>query len=624
MVGETLGLWRLVRGLGRGGMGEVYEAEYDYVHLLTLRYAAEQRALVEHELRALARDEQARLAGDMLGTPLPPDARFAIKVCNARVNTAGHRRFLQEAEVAQRLGVHPYIVTVHAVNAGGLSMPGSNLARFELERGRHRDVAFMVMDLAARDYDHTKLALDESVQVVRCIATALDHAHSQGVVHRDLKPENLLGSVRYPLLTDFGIAKDIDNSDGLTRTGQIIGTLDYMSPEQATDAKRVDHRSDIYSLGVVLYEMATQGCLPYFHKADRESCLAAIRSERSEPKWPREYVANFPVGLERIILKAMAYRQEDRYQAMSEFIGDLDRWTRGEWIPFWGRVRARNWLRFQVRRHPRVLWGSVAALAVALIVAAVLVLTPYLDGRRRTLDDQLDHLAGVVARIKAGEVDQPSKDDLSKLADLDHSLRMNTGRYPEQQERRARLGRELLATRRLIARFTGVTGDSAARSREQLQVATGAESPDWVLDKNGLKMQELTRLQLGPYGAGAIRVALTVRTSEGFRLLVQEAGRQARHRTLWSIAGGTLQTLYREDEKPDQALHAPQPVPDPIDLRIEFALGPEELRISSPRSAVHRVRGLDPGAAAVITLQLPKDSVLMQLEVRPDGATTAP
>jgi len=243
------------------------------------------------------------------------------------------------------------------------------------------------------------------------------------------------------------------------------------------------------------------------------------------------------------------------------------------------------------------------------------------DGRRRTLDDQLDHLAGVVTRIRSGEADQPSKDDWGKLADLDHSLRMNTGRYPEQQERRARLGRDLIANRRLIARFTG---DPAARSREQLQVATGAESPDWLLDKNGLVMQELTRLQLGPYGSGAVRVALTVRTGEGFRLLVQEAGRQPRHRTLWSIAGGTLQSLYREDEKPEQALSPPQAVPDPIDLRIEFALGPEELRISSPRGMVHRLRGLDPGAPAQFTLQLPKDSVLIQLEIRPDGPSTAP
>jgi serine/threonine protein kinase len=116
MIGETLGIWRLVRGLGRGGMGEVYEAEYDYVYLLSLSYQADQREVIRQELQALSRAEQARLAGEMLGTPLPPDARFAIKVCNARTGTPGHKRFLQEAEMAQRLGDHPYIVSVHAVN----------------------------------------------------------------------------------------------------------------------------------------------------------------------------------------------------------------------------------------------------------------------------------------------------------------------------------------------------------------------------------------------------------------------------------------------------------------------------------------------------------------------------
>ena len=224
----------------------------------------------------------------MLGKSLPPDARFAIKVCSARSGTAGHRRFIQEAELAQRLGDHPYIVTVHAIQAGSgteTAMLSRDVRHLNLpvERGPHADVAFMVMDLAVRDYSHDRMSIRSAVHVVRCIALALDHAHQAGVVHRDLKPENILGSKHHPLLTDFGIAKELDQSLGLTRTGQIIGTLDYMSPEQATDAKNVDHRSDIYSLGVVLYEFATGGHLPYIHLAEREAALGAIRSERAEP-----------------------------------------------------------------------------------------------------------------------------------------------------------------------------------------------------------------------------------------------------------------------------------------------------------------------------------------------------
>lgn len=321
-------------------MGEVYEAEYDFENLLAGRFSGERRERVQAELRQLSRSQLSKLAGETLGTPLPPEARFAIKVCNARSGTAGHRRFLQEAALATRLGDHPYIVSVHAIN-GGVDETGGMARRLELDRGRYRDVAFMVMDLATPRYDISRLSIGEAVHMVRCIASALDHAHAKGVVHRDLKPENILGSVAHPMLTDFGIAKEVDHEEGLTRTGQIIGTLDYMSPEQATDAKRVDHRSDIYSLGVVLYEFATRGRLPWAHKADRDSCLAAIRSPDEDPRWPREHLPDFPIALERIILKATAHRPEDRYQAMPELIADLDRFSRGEWLAFWGRVRVR-------------------------------------------------------------------------------------------------------------------------------------------------------------------------------------------------------------------------------------------------------------------------------------------
>jgi serine/threonine protein kinase len=443
---------------------------------------------------------------------------------------------------------------VHAVNGGSSAGSGG---KFELERGKHKDVAFMVMDLAARDYDYTKLSIGEAVHIVRCIATALDHAHASGIIHRDLKPENILGTIHHPLLTDFGIAKEIDQSHGLTRTGQIIGTLDYMSPEQATDAKRVDHRSDIYSLGVVLYEFATQGSLPYFHKIDRESCLTAIRSERVEPKWPREYVPRFPIGLERIVLKSMAYRMEDRYQTMTEFVTDLDRFTRGEWVPMWGRVRLRSLVRYEIRRHPRLFRGTVLGLISAALIVLAIVLLPWFDSQGRSIDAQLDHLEKVVERVEKRKESQPNKDDLAKMASLDLLLKSWGDRYPAQSQRRAKLEQRLRSHRWLEAHFTGVHDGQPTpeAAMEQLRLAARAENPSWgLVDREGLYLQELAQLNLGPYGAGVLFLKLTLKTTDGFQLRVSEEDPRPRHVTTWTLQNHALTLVYQEDEKPPVGL----------------------------------------------------------------------
>ena len=555
MVGETLGLWRLVRGLGRGGMGEVYEAEYDYLHLLSLRYAQDNRTAIRKELEVLPRAEQARLASEFLGTPLPAEVRFAIKVCNARSNTSGHRRFLQEAEVAQRLGDHPYIVSVHAVNGGEQAGP----KKLQLDQGRYRDVAFMVMDLAVCSFDGTRLTVGEAVHIVRCIATALDHAHAKGVVHRDLKPENILGSVEHPLLTDFGIAKEVDQSEGLTRTGQIIGTLDYMSPEQATDAKRVDQRSDVYSLGVVLYEFATQGHLPYEHKADRDSALAAIRSERAEPKWPREQRRDFPPHLERIVLKCMAYRQEDRYQSMSDLVADLDRFTRGERIPFLGHVTFKGWSRFQLRRHPRMVWSGVAMAVLTVVIIVSLWLPRLLDTARRDLDQRLTGVEKAMEGVRAGKRQQLSREDEAQLARLHEALA--DGRYGELSTRVQAIEGLLRQFRRLDTRFSQrdrtPTVLAPDKALDELRIATRAENPGWHLDRSrdGLVVadpQELTFT--GPYGSGLVycRVRLQLPTTESlsaFRLQVDEAVDDPRHQALWTVTNGQLTLTVQEDER---------------------------------------------------------------------------
>jgi serine/threonine protein kinase len=634
MVGETLGLWRLVRGLGRGGMGEVYEAEYDYIHLLSLRYTIEQRDMIRQELAVLARRDQALLAGDMLGTSLPPEARFAIKVCNARSGTAGHKRFLMEAEVAQRLGDHPYIVSVHAVN-GGLDEAHGPAKRLDLDRGKYRDVAFMVMDMATRTYDHCKLSVLESVHVVRCIATALDHAHRHGIIHRDLKPENILGSIEHPLLTDFGIAKEIDQTDGLTRTGQIIGTLDYMSPEQATDAKRVDHRSDVYSLGVVLYEMATQGCLPYSHKLDRDSCLSAIRSERYEPRWPREYKLDFPVSLERIVLKAMAHRMEDRYQAMSEFITDLDRFARGDRIPFLGRVKAKSWLRFLLRRRPKLIWGGLSLAATALVVAIAFWANNALDEGRGTLEKQLGRLETVVRNIETKAQCQPSREELKEITRLEDSLRyFPKDRYLDERARKKELTARLNASRWLRARFAGnapsgkpLTTQDCVQAKDQLQLAAESENPQWTLDgTEGLLTYEQTRLRLGPYGTGDVYCIVKLSTTEGFRLLVRERD-DVRHTTIWAVTQNQLLLTTQEDERPVVELHSEAlPAGRPsYDVSVFLQVRGNEIRSWWPIEGGIKefrfpgYRGLRDGAPAMIEMTLPKGSRIKVVEVWTKG-----
>ncbi len=615
MVGETVGLWRLVGGLGRGGMGEVYEAEYDFVHILTLRYSPEQRDILRGELAGLPRGEQARLAAEVLGTPLPPEARFAIKICNARTGTAGHKRFLQEAELAARLGDHPYIVSVHAVN-GGLDHAAA-ARRVELDRGRYRDVAFMVMDLATRTWDHTRLTIGEAVHVVRCIATALDHAHAKGVVHRDLKPENILGSIEHPLLTDFGIAKEMEQDEGLTRTGQIIGTLDYMSPEQATDAKRVDHRSDIYSLGVVLYEFATGGGLPYSHKLDRDSCLSAIRSDRVSPRWPREHLPGFPVGLERIVLKAMSHRMEDRYQAMSEFITDLDRFTRGEWISPIGRVRPWDLLRFQVRYRPRLAWGSGVGAAALLCLAAWVWVVPLFDARRRLADAQLDRLEGMVADLAGGVRTQPDRDEARALDRLRREL-PGLG-YDDLADRLAAVEMGLLRNRRLVVAFSANQAtDVQTGMMKSLELAANIPTPRWGLHADGgLRIDTDMALTLGPYGIGSTYgyLVLQAPTWEGFMMECSDDRRPPQHRLRWSVQDGMLRLIHSSRG----VLREERLVGSRLGIALEAEPGGIRSWINGQPQLHRGVSGLRADSGGMWTINLTRGTVLVRCELFPDG-----
>jgi tetratricopeptide (TPR) repeat protein len=197
-------------------------------------------------------------------------------------------------------------------------------------------------------------------------AEALDHAHVHGVIHRDIKPANFLLDASGRLwVTDFGLAR-LQDENGLTMTGDLLGTLRYMSPEQAL-AKRgyLDHRTDIYSLGATLYELIT--LQPAIEGEDRQEILRTIAYD--EPIRPRRLTPTIPRELETILLKAMSKEPQSRYAAAQELADDLRRFL--EHRPVVARRpslldRAVKWAR---RHRPVVASGAAGILAVAAILA---------------------------------------------------------------------------------------------------------------------------------------------------------------------------------------------------------------------------------------------------------------
>ena len=212
MSGKTLGDFHLLREIGRGGMGVVYEAEQMSLH-----------------------------------------RKVALKVLPSHLSFSKEAmlKFRREAEAGSRQS-HPGIVTVHAVG----ECEGVHYIAQELIEGS-RSLADSLEELR-KEGDQPQGYFREAAQLIAEVADALQHAHDSGVIHRDVKPSNiLLAKEGKPKVTDFGLAK-VEDALALSRTGDFAGTPYYMSPEQVASRRTgVDHRTDIFSLGVTFYEMLT-------------------------------------------------------------------------------------------------------------------------------------------------------------------------------------------------------------------------------------------------------------------------------------------------------------------------------------------------------------------------------
>ena len=299
------GRYTLVRELGQGGMGAVY-----------------------------------------LGTDVKLGREVAIKVLPPSMRAyLGPERFQREVQLAAKLS-HPHIVPLFEAD----EVDGFLYYVMEYVAGE---------SLAQRLEREGPLALDEAVRITAEVGDALQYAHERGIVHRDIKPANILLSGGHALVTDFGIAKSLDEADHgvtLTGTGVSVGTAAYMSPEQASGEKRIDARSDVYALAAVLYEMLAGE--PPFTGPSAQAIVARIIVDAPRPI--RTVRPNIPPHVQDALLRGLAKVPADRPASVRDFVETLSR-------PTMERPEARPWW----RRRQTLLIG-VGAVAL-LVTTGVLV-----------------------------------------------------------------------------------------------------------------------------------------------------------------------------------------------------------------------------------------------------------
>jgi eukaryotic-like serine/threonine-protein kinase len=221
---------------------------------------------------------------------------------------------------------------------------------------------------------------DQAVAVAEKIALALAHAHANGIVHRDVKPGNILIDRRgEPWLLDFGLVRDLTDDRTFCDGRTVLGTAQYMSPEQVRGLRRhTDQRSDVYSLGVTLYEMLT--LTRPFDDRDTTAILHAVIEE--DPPSPRSVVRDLGVDLESVVLKAMAKRREDRYASAAEFAADLRRVRNAEPVVA-ARPGFRAWRRRLRKSQATITAACLLAFAGVAGSAGVLVFGGDRDAQRR-------------------------------------------------------------------------------------------------------------------------------------------------------------------------------------------------------------------------------------------------
>jgi len=382
LTGRSLGDYKLIRAIAKGGMGQVFEAD------------------------------QTRLGRSV-----------ALKVLNANLadDPMFIQRFEREARAAAAIN-HPNIVHVY-------------------DFGQADGHAFLVMefidgeDLAKIIAQAGKMPLSDGLRIVGDVASALQEAYSRGIIHRDIKPANILltkkGVVK---VSDLGLARRLDDDVELTATGAGIGTPHFMSPEQARDAHSVDHRADIYSLGITLLYLLT-GKRPF----DGKSSYSIVLAHSTEPlPSGLELGTELPANVETLIKHMAAKSPVDRYSNYSDLIADIRRVRRGE-APLGPGERhtepmAVDSTMFNLppqasgkqpevkKAFPVWKWAAGAGLVVAIVLlSAILVLALQLGSKPALTTDsgtKTESVKATAAPSAGSQKKELSPDDMRALQDI--------------------------------------------------------------------------------------------------------------------------------------------------------------------------------------------------------------
>jgi WD40 repeat protein len=404
-----IGRYKILRLIGEGGMGTVYEAEQEH-----------------------------------------PRRMVALKIIKpGRTSPELLHRFEQESQALGRLQ-HPGIAQIYEAGTADTGFGPQPYFAMELVHGEMPRAYVQKRNLKVRD----------QLELVAKVADAVHHAHLRGLIHRDLKPTNILvDETGQPKVLDFGVARVTDReADSTLHTdiGQLVGTLAYMSPEQVSgDPLEIDIRTDVYALGVILYELLA-GHLPYNTRGNLPEVIRAIREEDAAPLTTIHRM--FKGDIETIAIKALEKDKTRRYASAAELAADIRRYLKDE--PIVARPPSASYqLRKFARRH-RTLVAGVAAAFVFLIAGVVATTWQAVRATRA-------ELVAVQAEEQA-QLGRDSAEQAGRTATRERDRALEAERESRRDRDRADAEATIARTQRLITVFQSLARESVRDSTSRL------------------------------------------------------------------------------------------------------------------------------------------------------------